>query len=245
MASGTDEGRAMAEIIHDMAPGATLLFHSGFATSVDMTHAIRDLVEAGADVIVDDIGFLAEPVFEHGDVAQAVQDAIDRGVVYVTATGNDATRHYRAMYQEFDPNDGDPENNFHDFGQGDSSLAVAINPGETFVAVLQWPDPFDGSANTANYDLLVFDANGQESACNQSGISGNCISADDQLASEMRPMEMVFVSNTTSRTVTVTLLINRVAGPALPLVLNFFNRAGRLLEHNVPSGSVYRTSLCA
>jgi hypothetical protein len=51
-------------------------------------------------------------------------------------------------------------------------------------------------------------------------------------------MEVVFVSNTTSHTVTVTLLINRVAGGALPLVLNF-NRVGRLREHNVPSGSVY------
>jgi hypothetical protein len=236
---GTDEGRALAEIIHDLAPGATLLFHSGFPTSIDMVRAIRALVAAGAHIILDDIGFLDEPVFEDGDVARAVQDAITSGVVYVTATGNDATRHYRAAYQEFDPNDGNPNVNFHDFGGGDATMAIAIDPGDEFVAVLQWPDRFDGSANTADYDLLILDANGRASACNQEGISGFCASTDDQLNSTAPapPVEIVFVNNTSNRTVTVTLLINRVAGAALPLVVNFNH--GRLLEHNVASGSVH------
>ena len=238
MLNGIDEGRALAEIIHDLAPGATLLFHSGFPNSMSMARAIRALVDAGAHIILDDIGFLDQPVFEDGDVAQAVQDAINSGVVYVTATGNDATQHYRAIYQEFDPNDGDPNDNFHDFGGGDATMAIAINPGDQFIAVLQWPDRFDGSANTANYDLLIRDANGRTSACNQAGMSGMCASTDDQLNSNAPPVEIVFVNNTSNRTVTVTLLINRVAGAALPLALNF-NRVARLLEHNIASGSVY------
>ena len=133
---GTDEGRAMAEIVHDLAPGATLLFYTGFSTNLDMAHAIQVLTAAGAHIIVDDLVFFAEPVFEHGPVAQAVQDAIAQGVVYATATGNEALQHYRAFYKEFDPNDGNPEVNLHDFGQGDATMAVTINPASEFLLIL-------------------------------------------------------------------------------------------------------------
>src|SRR5262249_5185216 len=48
-----DEGTALLEIVHDIAPGAKLLF-SGPSTSLDMVDAVQCLVDAGADVIVDD-----------------------------------------------------------------------------------------------------------------------------------------------------------------------------------------------
>ena len=121
-----DEGRALAEIIHDLAPGADLLFRTGFPTSVDFIAAVRELTAAGAQVIVDDIGFFNEPVFEEGPVAQAVRQAIQQGVVFVSAAGNDAQRHYQGIFKEFDPNDGDPRVNLHDFGGGDTRLAFRI-----------------------------------------------------------------------------------------------------------------------
>ena len=225
---GTDEGRAMAEIIHDLAPGATLLFYTGFATNLDMARAIQVLTEAGAHIIVDDLAFFAEPVFEDGVVAQAVQEAIARGVVYVTATGNEALQHYRALYKEFDANDGNPDVNLHDFGQGDATMTITIKPASEFLLILQWPDPFDGSANTADYDLLMFDANGRAIA----------LSTEDQLNSNAPPLEGVQLSNPMLLPVTVQVQINRVAGPALPLVLNF-SVAGTPLEYNVVSGSVF------
>ena len=103
-----DEGRALAEIIHDLAPGADLLFRTGFPTSLDFIAAVRELTAAGAQVIVDDIGFFNEPVFEEGPVAQAVRQAIQQGVVFVSAAGNDAQRHYQGLFTEFAPNDGEP-----------------------------------------------------------------------------------------------------------------------------------------
>jgi subtilisin family serine protease len=225
---GRDEGRAMAEIIHDLAPGAALLFYTGFSTNLDMVRAIQTLTAAGAHIIVDDLGFFTEPVFEHGPVAQAVQEAIAQGVVYVTATGNEALQHYRASYKEFDPNDGNPEINLHDFGPGDATMAVTIDPASELLLILQWPDPFDGSANTADYDLLVFDTAGRAIA----------LSTEDQLNSNAPPLEGVQVNNPTPSRMTVQVQINRVAGPALPLVLNF-SVAGTPQEHNVVSGSVF------
>ncbi|MGB3727759.1 MAG: hypothetical protein WBA70_00735, partial [Thermodesulfobacteriota bacterium] len=56
-ANGGDEGTAMLEIIHDIAPGADLAFHTAFPTSVQFLNAIEFFISIGADIIVDDVGF--------------------------------------------------------------------------------------------------------------------------------------------------------------------------------------------
>lgn len=245
IANPTDEGRALAEIIHDLAPGATLLFHSGFPTSFNMIRAIQALTDAGADIIIDDIGFFDEPVFEDGLVAQAVQNAIDDGVVYITAIGNDADRHYKGMYVDADRND--PVVNLHDFDETeatDTTLDVEIDAGDTMIAVLQWPNRFDGSG-TDNYDLLIFDATGSTAlfdadsgACTISGFSGTCASMNDQTNAPAPPLESVLVTNTSDEPITVTVVIDRVAGAPLLLTIHF-NRDARLQEHMVANGSAF------
>ena len=225
-----DEGRALAEIIHDLAPGATLLFRTGFPTSVDFIAAVRELTAAGAQVIVDDIKISSEPVFEEGPVAQAVRQAIQQGVVFVSAAGNDAQNHYQGLFTEFNPNDGDPRVNLHDFGGGDRRLEVRMAPNATVGIFLQWANPFDGSANTADYDLLLVDAAGNILA----------LSNDNQLNTQGPPLEVVVFTNTTGQAMTVGVVVNRVAGPALPFSLHF-NAFGRVtvLKHNVASGSIF------
>jgi len=225
-----DEGRALAEIIYDLAPGANLFFRTGFPTSLDFIAAVQELTAAGAQVIVDDLGFFNEPIFEEGPVAQAVRQAIQQGVVFVSATGNDAQRHYQGLFKEFDPNDGNPLVNLHDFGGGDTRLDVRIAANATVVIFLQWANPFDGSANTADYDLLLVDAAGNTLA----------ISNDNQLNTKAPPLEVIVFTNTTGQSITVGVAVNRVAGPALPFSLNF-NTFGRVtvLKHNVASGSIF------
>ena len=225
-----DEGRALAEIIHDLAPGADLLFRTGFPTSLDFIAAVRELTAAGAQVIVDDIGFFNEPVFEEGPVAQAVRQAIQQGVVFVSAAGNDAQRHYQGLFTEFAPNDGAPRVNLHDFGGGDTRLDLRIAANATVGIFLQWANPFDGSANTADYDLLLVDAAGNTLA----------ISNDNQLNTQGPPLEDMAFTNTTGRSITVGVMVNRVAGPALPFSLNF-NTFGpvTVLKHNVASSSIF------
>jgi hypothetical protein len=87
-----DEGTALLEIVHDVAPGAKLLF-SGPASSLDMVDAVECLVDAGANVIVDDLGFFGEPYFEDGPVAEAVDAAVAAGVSYHSSAGNEAEEH--------------------------------------------------------------------------------------------------------------------------------------------------------
>lgn len=49
-----DEGRAMLQIVHDVAPGARLAFRTAFNGADDFAQGILDLAEAGCDVIIDD-----------------------------------------------------------------------------------------------------------------------------------------------------------------------------------------------
>jgi hypothetical protein len=88
---GVDEGRAMAQIVHDLAPGARIRFASATAASSPFAFAanIRALRDAGADVLVDDVIYFDEPFFQEGPIAVAANEAIASGRAYFSAAGND------------------------------------------------------------------------------------------------------------------------------------------------------------
>jgi len=80
---GTDEGRAMLQIVHDIAPGASLAFASAFNGTASFATNIQSLAAAGTKVIVDDVLYLAEPFFQDGIIAQAVNNAVATGVAFL------------------------------------------------------------------------------------------------------------------------------------------------------------------
>jgi subtilisin family serine protease len=93
--TGEDEGRAMLQIVHDLAPHASLAFATAFESEVAFAQNIEKLAKpvpaggAGADVIVDDVAWFEEPFFQDGPVATAINKVTSEGVVYLTAAGND------------------------------------------------------------------------------------------------------------------------------------------------------------
>ena len=64
-----DEGTAMLELIHDMAPGAQLYFATAFTSITSFADNIRALRTAGCDIIVDDVGYFVESPFQDGQGA--------------------------------------------------------------------------------------------------------------------------------------------------------------------------------
>jgi len=211
----TDEGRAMLEIIHDIAPGARLAHHSGILSELSFAEGITRLADAGARVIVDDIGYFTEPFFQDGIVAQAIGAAArDRGVLHVSAAGNEGDLGYEHAYEDEDA--ADAAANFHDFDPGpgvDKHQKItlpAVPPGyqSVLTIVLQWDDPFyttDGV--TSDFDAFLTD---------ETGTVEYARSDTDNLAVQ-QPIEVLQWLRNSGSPTTAWLSIDRThgSGPAL------------------------------
>ncbi|WP_426574026.1 fibronectin type III domain-containing protein [Aquihabitans sp. McL0605] len=88
---GTDEARGMAQAVHDVAPGATIMVATAFNGDVDFAQQIRNLATAGAKVIVDDVSYFNEPVYQDGIIAKAIADVTAAGVTYFSSAANSNT----------------------------------------------------------------------------------------------------------------------------------------------------------
>jgi len=96
-AGATDEGRAMVQILHKMAPRARLGFASGALGEVAFAESIRQLAalpgHAGvdgfkADVIVDDVSYGGEPFYGESIIGNAIDEVAAAGVAYFSSAGN-------------------------------------------------------------------------------------------------------------------------------------------------------------
>jgi hypothetical protein len=171
-----DEGTAMLEIVHDIAPGAQLYFATAFGGSANFANNIRNLRTAGCDIIVDDVFYFAESPFQDGQatgiisptnggiVAQAVNDVTAAGALYFSSAGNSGNKN--------DGTSGVWEGDFVDGGNAIAPLAGAGRlhqfPGGLNYDVvtltgssqynLNWSDPLGGSAN--DYDLFALNSTG-------------------------------------------------------------------------------------
>lgn len=170
-----DEGTAMLEIIHDLAPGAQLFFATAFTSITSFAQNIRDLRTAGCDIIVDDVLYFAETPFQDGQmgitsntnggvVIQAVNDVTADGALFFSSAGNSGNKNdNRSGVWEGDFVDGGPPSapisamgSVHNFGGGVLfNTVTAVGSGQYN---LFWSDPLGGSSN--DYDLFVVNSAG-------------------------------------------------------------------------------------
>jgi subtilisin family serine protease len=169
-----DEGRAMMQIVHDVAPGAALAFYTAANTEADFANGIGALATAGATVIADDVGYFDEPFFQDGIVAQAIDAVAAQGVVYVTAAGNNGNNSYENTAPSFatagsGPTAGENLLNFDTSGATTTtSLPVTIPPlapGEFLGLIVEWDQPYvtgapESGGATSSINLCVTGASG-------------------------------------------------------------------------------------
>ncbi|HEX5059863.1 MAG TPA: S8 family serine peptidase [Kofleriaceae bacterium] len=161
---GAGEGTAMMEIVHDMAPGANLVFATAFNGPDVMADNIRRLrFEYHCDVIVDDVIYFFESPYQDDIIAQAVEDVVADGAVYVSSAGNEGNQN--------DGTSGTWEGDFKDAGTlatlpsgytihnfGDKTISDRIEQ-QGGPLILHWSDPgtLDAPMSSNDYDLFVLD----------------------------------------------------------------------------------------
>jgi len=102
---GVDEGRGILQLIHDVAPGSKLLFHTASDatgqsfTDVSVANAIRNLAAAGANIIIDNVNGFDSPFFQDGAAAIAVDEVVSKGVVYFTSAANNNRNGYASAFR--------------------------------------------------------------------------------------------------------------------------------------------------
>ena len=205
----TDEGRAMFQLIHDIAPGADLLFATAFTGQQGFADNIRALADAGADIIVDDVSYFTAPFFQDGIIAQAVDDVVtNKGVAYFSSAGNIANIAYESTNINFVSDSIDSiSGQFYDFdftNGVDTRQRITIPENKRISLSLQWDDPFYTS-NGVDTDLDVFLVNADTGSIVEQ-------SSQDNLTNQT-PLEFLVFTNNTGQT-NFDVLIRKKSGPA-------------------------------
>ncbi|HWD80138.1 MAG TPA: hypothetical protein VG497_14680, partial [Kribbella sp.] len=188
-----DEGTAMLEIVHDMAPGADLFFHATGSGVNDHVAAQNALAAAGIDILTEDIPFDSEPAFQKGLAAVNGEILAASGVWVSSSAGNLNSSHaprVAATGTGSGPDGASPTGcgvaptNTVAFNGSDTTFDVSVAPGANIGATLQWSEPraifpTAGAGGFTNLDLYILNAAAgsclASSTATQGGGSGDTI----------------------------------------------------------------------
>jgi hypothetical protein len=211
-AGSGDEGTAMLEIVHDLAPGAQLYFATAFTSILSFAQNIRDLRAAGCDIIIDDVFYFAETPFQDGApgatqtnggaVIQAVKDVTAAGALYFSSAGNSGNLDAgTAGAWEGDFVDGGatasplPAGRVHRFGAQNFNTLTVANTSAPIS--LYWSDPLGASAN--DYDLFRLNAAGTAIAAASTNIQSGTQDPIEQISQSTTNPRIVVVKKTSAQ----------------------------------------------
>lgn len=190
------------EIIYDLAPGVKQFGFCAPQTTVDFVTCLNDLAnKINPAVIVDDLGFAGVAMFADGGFALAVQQFAEAhpAIQLVSAAGNDATAFWSGAWDSKPVSvtvNGVSYTQAQNFGSAPiaagTGMSFQVQPGDTASWVVEWNDPWvdtsqvtGGTPNDSNdYDVVLFDSQGNALACNQgfnlSSTNGACSQPNTQ-----------------------------------------------------------------
>ena len=232
-AGSGDEGTAMLEIVHDMAPGASLYYATAFGSVAQFATNIINLRTAGCDIIVDDVTYFNEGAFQDGPIAQAVNQVTAAGALYFSSAANSGNK-----------NDGQSGTFEGDFVASGNAIPAAVQAlygaipiqlhafgSNNYTALtattrrisLKWSDPLGASAN--DYDLVVTNATG-------SAVLGQSLGTQSGTQDHYE-----FASRATPYPIGSRIYIVRYSGAARALRLD--THRGRITAADSTAGSTF------
>jgi subtilisin family serine protease len=242
-----DEGTAMLEIVHDLAPGAKLAFCSarGSFFNAVLWSATKAFAGKGCDVIVDDTYNLTEPRLQLSDettLMNAVRSELGKTVV--TSAGNLADSNYRKPFFNADYSGTQPNAGLHDFGRSlgrASSIGfpVAVAPGGEAIVTLQWSEAYGKAAS----DFVMIPVLQSGAAIDSAGSPFTVPAdiSDNVQDGKGVPYEELVVTNTSATQQNFFVLIKRKTGNSfvdLSLVQIRSGESGFFTNFRTAEGSV-------
>ncbi|MCC6547750.1 S8 family serine peptidase [Candidatus Sumerlaeota bacterium] len=214
----SDEGAGMAELVHDLAPGADIAFHTAYISETNFAEGITALRNAGSTVVVDDVIYFAEPMYQDGPVAQAARECVAAGVPYFSAAGNGKNLGLKFNFRDYNPSvdtEGSTAlttDDYHRWDNGTPFLAVTFLPFNTTTLILQWNQPYasvsPGNGSQVDLDIVAYlgpsvDSGGAGVINDIQGTTGS---------PRGNPLEILQYTNFTNTAQTFYIAINHVRG---------------------------------
>lgn len=234
--STTDKGRAMMQVVHDLAPEASLAFATAFDGIYSFADNIRMLRDdVGVDVIVDNVFYFTEPFFQDGPINQAIADVTKNGGLYVTMAGDHneiIDNHNVSSYESpaFRPIDcpidlGDAT--CHDFQpdkKRDNTSSLVVGANGRVQIVLQWAEPW----NNLKTDLNVYLIDNRTKEILASSVSENRDIPKD--FGGFVPYEYMYYENDTGASRNVDIVVSRASGGTPRFKYVLLQRTKELVE---------------
>ncbi|HSD66310.1 MAG TPA: neuroendocrine convertase 1, partial [Vicinamibacteria bacterium] len=171
-AGSGDEGTAMLEIVHDLAPGAKLTFATAVNGDASFAQNILDLKNVhGCDVIVDDITYFNEGAFQDGVIARAVNTVKAAGALFFSSAGNSGRKDAgtsgtwegdfldsETTIDYFTGTDWEslPIHSWNGVAGAGSANANPLTANAPSAISLKWSDPLGAAAT--DYDVFLMDS---------------------------------------------------------------------------------------
>lgn len=182
---GTDHGTNVAQIVYEMAPGASL-YLAKINTDVQLQTAVNAMIAAGVRVINHSVGWYGAAFYDGtGPLCNIVNQADQNNIQWVNAIGNDRYKHYMATFTDANAD------LRHEFATGQNYNTISLTAGSAITLVLNW-DAY--SSTNVDYDLYLYSGNPD------SGGTLVASSASRQGASYPYPYEAIDYTPVTSGT---------------------------------------------
>ncbi|MBI1729687.1 PKD domain-containing protein [Candidatus Acetothermia bacterium] len=211
--STTSHGTAVTEIVHDMAPDAQIYLMK-VADEVDLENAVDQAISQGVQIVNHSVGWFNTNYYDGtGPIDASVQRARAAGILWVSAAGNYAQRHWKGV--ALDGNG----NGWVEFS-GQDGINFSAQAGQAISVYLTWRD---WPVTSQDYDLFV------------TTTSGAILASSERLQSGTQPpTENIFFTAPSGGTFQIRVKPLTVNAPK---ELSIFN-LNQDITPSIPSGSI-------
>ena len=228
---GTDHGTNVAEIVHDMAPGASL-YLAKIATEVQMGQALDDMAAAGVKVINHSVAWFAAAFYDGtGPICDIANSADTQGAQWINAMGNSRLKHYLAPFTD---SNADLR---HEFSSGVNYNTINLTAGSAVSLFLNWNAY---PTTTIDYDLYLYNGNPD----NGGVVVASSFNRQSGKGPAYYPYPYEAINYTPTSTGTFYIVVKKVNSSQANLALTLFSSGPDLVTRTTAS-SILQPADCA